>query len=317
MLRFARWFSRRSTAYGLAVLFALWGIWIFGQVFRDATQISELAFYFPSPVLLALLVGIAFWAWRGKRRGAAAFVLTLAVAPAVFVFGVENHFFAGAPAGSTGPTIRLVHWNVFHGAFGRTGVWKETLKEKADFYVISEPGDMDVDLLARQLGNDYSARRVAYMAIVARGRLQKPHWVAYGSGLVVYSVRWTFSNQQCNVFVVDLASDVLMPRDPRLRRLVRLIHQYQPDLVVGDFNAPRRSLALSSLPSGYAHAYDVAGSGWSYTWPFPVPVYAIDQCILGRRVVPARYRLVTSLYSDHRRQVLDFTMTEPDEAGKK
>jgi len=70
--------------------------------------------------------------------------------------------------------------------------------------------------------------------------------------------------------------------------------EYRPDLVAGDFNAPRRSRAISPLPAGFAHAYDLAGCGWSYTWPVICPLYAIDQCIVSNSVRPIRYELGAS-----------------------
>ena len=91
---------------------------------------------------------------------------------------------------------------------------------------------------------------------------------------------------------------------------------WEPDLVVGDFNAPRRSRALSPLPSGFVHAYEAVGSGWSYTWPVLCPLYSIDHCIVGQRIHPVVYNLESSWHSDHRRQVLEFTIKsklQPDQ----
>ena len=105
-----------------------------------------------------------------------------------------------------------------------------------------------------------------------------------------------------------MVSNVLVHRDPPLRQLIRLMEAHQPDIVAGDFNAPRRSLALDPLPVGFRHAYEVAGKGWSYSWPILFPVYAIDQCILGKRIVPIRYELASSIHSDHRRQILEFSV---------
>ena len=125
--------------------------------------------------------------------------------------------------------------------------------------------------------------------------------------LKIYFVLWQSDEVELKLFVVDLASSLLNARNPRLHELTALMMLHQPDIVVGDFNAPRRSLAISPLPDGFVHAYEAAGSGWSYTWPVPCPVYAIDQCILGRRIVPLRYDLETTTCSDHRLQILDFT----------
>lgn len=79
-----------------------------------------------------------------------------------------------------------------------------------------------------------------------------------------------------------------------------------PFWVVGDFNAPRRSRALCELPAGYRHAYDTAGTGCGYTWPVPIPMYALDHSLHSASIVPVRYTLESSVYSDHRLQIFDF-----------
>jgi endonuclease/exonuclease/phosphatase family metal-dependent hydrolase len=81
--------------------------------------------------------------------------------------------------------------------------------------------------------------------------------------------------------------------------------------VLGDFNAVRRATQLQSLPEGYRHAYDAAGSGWSYTWPVPIPFLAIDHCLIGPRIQPIEYVLGTA-HSDHRWQRLDFHHQSPE-----
>jgi endonuclease/exonuclease/phosphatase (EEP) superfamily protein YafD len=122
----------------------------------------------------------------------------------------------------------------------------------------------------------------------------------------VQEVTWTRDGQAVQLLVVDLPSEIHIHRDPLLREINRLIEQHQPDLVVGDFNAPRRSRALCELPDGYRHAYDTAGTGWGYTWPVPVPMYALDHCLHSSKIIPVRYDLESSISSDHRLQVFDF-----------
>ena len=112
-----------------------------------------------------------------------------------------------------------------------------------------------------------------------------------------------------HLLVIDLPSAINIPRDPLLREGNELIDQHHPELVVGDFNAPRRSWALCELPAGYRHAYDTAGGGCGYTWPVPVPMYALDHSLHSPQVVPIRYGLFSSVHSDHRLQVFDFAWT--------
>ena len=300
----------------VAAVILLWLLWLVGQMFRDGTWLTSLLFYVPSPALLLLLIGGSCYAYRANRRAVAGLLAGLALAPAVFVLCVENRLCTGRQDGPDGDTLRLVHWNVFHGHLGWDGIRSALQRRGADLYVLSEiPEKADIRATATSFGQDYSGIRISNLAVVARGPLREGEWLRRQGGVKAYGLVWQSPQGGCRVLVVDLASSLLLAREPRLLAVRELMVEWRADIVVGDFNAPRRSRALSPLPPGFVHAYEAAGSGWSYTWPLPCPVYAIDQCILGQRIRPVMYDLESSLRSDHRRQLFDFTMTRKDHQG--
>ena len=127
-----------------------------------------------------------------------------------------------------------------------------------------------------------------------------------------YFARWTSAEGPLLFLLIDLKSRPLFYRGETLDLVRERMTALQPDLVVGDFNTSRRSSVLSDLPPGYEHAYEAAGAGWSYTWHDAWPVWDIDQCILGPRIEPIRYDIVPTGVGDHRLQVFDFSIAEPD-----
>ncbi len=305
--------GRRGTRRWIIVLALLtWATWLLGQFLRDCTLLTSFFFYIPSPILVVLMSGCAFYAWLTRGRRVAGVLLCLALVPAVFVIFIENHFFTGRPDDSDADTLRLVHWNVFRGHMGWEEIVADLRQREPDLCVLSEiPIDADIPSTAASFGEDYCGVQFGNLAVIARGTLLDGTWLQRGGGVMAYGVRWQSPQGSCRVLVVDLAANLSLAREPRLLAIQELMVDWEADVVVGDFNAPRRSRALSSLPSGYVHAYDAAGSGYSYTWPMPCPVYAIDQCIVGQRVRPEAYALENSWRSDHRRQVLDFTLQSP------
>lgn len=287
----------------------LWLLWVVGQIARDRSIATEFCFYIPSPFLLALLAGAGAIALRRGAVRLAWISIALAVPPLIFTVAVENRLFASDRSKDSTDALRLVHWNVFRGRLGWDRTVASLARSEADIYVLSEvPDKAEIGKLAARLGDDYVAVRMGGMAVLARGDIATWREIDSGPGVRVYEVKWRWGDRSLDLFAVDLRSSLSKPRNPRLQRLRAVIEKYRPDLVVGDFNAPRRSLALCPLPTPYRHAYEVAGRGWSYTWPVPLPVLAIDQCIVGERIRPLRYRLESTACSDHRRQVLDFEL---------
>jgi vancomycin resistance protein VanJ len=296
----------RLITTAVTLLFATWFV---GQVFRDRIWLTALCFYLPSPLVAFLLAVIALLALWNRQRRMACIIGILALGPLLLLVAVENHWQSPSPPHDTGRHLRLLHWNVFGGAWGWDKVRQVLRDLKADACVLSEaPGEESLEDLAAELGPGYTVLRQENLAVLARGRLTLGEPLGTRDGRS-FSVLWDVEGTRFSLLVVDLPSSLTIARAPLLEDVRDAIVKRQPDLVVGDFNAPRRSRALSDLPTGHAHAYDLAGSGWSSTWPVPVPLWAIDQCIVGPRLTAHRYELRSTTASDHRLQVLDFSVS--------
>ncbi|MBN1419474.1 MAG: hypothetical protein JXP34_11900, partial [Planctomycetes bacterium] len=231
--------------------------------------------------------------------------------PGFFVAAIENRWTRAASAPpAAAQTFRLVHWNVWWGSLGWRKVLDALRGDRADIYVISEPPRLPAEEIAAALGEGYAGLVLeeGELAVFARGSLREERRIAGGGGRIFSLLDWRHEGASLSILAVDIEAHPHHPRDPILQELRRILEEVRPDIAAGDFNAPRRSRALSPLPAGFVHAYEAAGAGWSYTWPLPIPVLAIDQCILGPRIAPIRHELRTKLASDHRRQILDFAV---------
>ena len=310
--------TRWPRQHFVALATIAWLAWAFGQLLRDVNWFTGMCFYIPSPVLALFLAGgaVAKSCQAIRRRRPlwpSLYLVVLASAPAFFVVALECH----SPPTTAQPTperspderaVSLVHWNVLYGQLGWEGVEETLAGLEAEIYALSELApDTDVEATAKRLGSGYTGLRMENMAVFARGRLSDPRWVYKCRNMDAFQVDCHVGDgRPVRVLVADLASDLRVARNPLLKRFRRVLRREQPDVVVGDFNAPRRSRALRKLPLGYQHAYELCGSGWSYTWPVPLPVYAIDQCIVSPDLDVARYDLRSTRFSDHRLQQLWF-----------
>jgi len=288
-------------------------LWIIGQIGRDSNAMVALLFYIPSVAVLIAL----FTAWvihvRTGNRIAARLTIAALLVPTYVVFHLENQWWRPKESvtQSSSSVLRLVHWNVASGNFRWTSAARQLVDQKADVYVLSEvPSQHQVEAWMEQLGTPYDLQRFGPMAIAVRGTITEHDCLHDERDNIVYRVEIELSQSSLTLFIVDIyASPRSNPRNPVLQQLVQLIIDHSPHIVVGDLNAPRRSLALSRLPNGYRHAYHSAGAGWGYTWPVPLPVYSLDQCIHSGGVNPVNYDLRTTFCSDHRLQRFDFRIS--------
>jgi vancomycin resistance protein VanJ len=304
--------SVRDRAFAVASM--LLPLWLVGQIARDSSWLTGLCFYIPSAFLAMAFLGFGLIYALGKRHRKALLAVAISLPPLGFVGFVENRFFRPRPPAHPG-ALRLVHWNT-GGALSRSGARRVLLAQHADLYVLSEIGaSQSVRSFTEALGQPYQASVFGNMAVVGKGTLRPGGWIFNRNRAKVQSVVWEHAGRSATLFVVDLPSDVFVPRAPILEEIINLVERYQPDLIVGDFNAPRRSRALGELPTGYGHAYDTSGSGFGYTWPVPVPMYSLDQCIHASRVTAIRYDLVRSVHSDHCCQVFNFSVPRAGETA--
>ncbi len=309
------WNLRQRLASTIPVVSViLVAVWAVGQMLRDLNSFTALMFYFPTTILAMWLF---FLVWFSKRRRG--LYLALSAFPLAMLVLVENQwirpqipdadvagsskaneFRTSAQATSRSP-LRLVHWNLCHGLMGWEKQWRYLESLEADVIVLSEiPEPFDTTTLI-----GFDVLEVDGMAVACHGRMTKSGPLVRGGALHACHVTCHLADGTLEVLIADMTSNLRVPRDPYLRPFVKLLAERNVDVSLGDFNAPRRSLAFSDLPPGFRHGYDAAGAGWSSTWPVPIPVLAIDQCIVGPRLKPVRYELDSTFLSDHRIQILD------------
>ena len=295
---------QRTINGGAIVFFVLWCI---GQIARDQTWVTGLCFYIPSLFVGVLFAFLTFVRWRQKSRIGWIFLAIAGLAGFCVCF-VDNSIFGGLWVESQTPTSThtLVHWNVFDGQFYWQSGHNRLVAMAPEIIVLSEPPSPErVRALSEALGAEYDYQRFGSMAAIARGELAPNNTLADEENYEVNQFYWTFGGKTYQIFGVDCSSDIFHHRHPTLGKVNSLIAEHQPDFIVGDFNAPRRSLALQQLPTGYVHAYESVGTGLSYTWPWPVPMYSLDQCIVRQPIRIDSYELISGA-SDHRLQFLRF-----------
>lgn len=298
---FANWFWTN-------VAVGTFGIWFLGAVFRDSNRLTALFLLVPSLFVAVALLVAAPLAWLCRCRRHAIALALLSLGPLFSVACLENRWLPPPTPEAKPGDLRLVHWNV--GEARET--WPQALArlkgENADIYVLSEAYKKDKLLaLVNALGPGFQLFQVHQITAVARGGLRLVKREERISSRA-YFVEWASPRGKLLLLLVDLPSRPVYYHGGWLKKVSELVAAEKPDIIVGDFNCSRRSRFLAHLPEGYSHAYWRAGSGWSATWPAAFPLWDLDQCVIGERIVPVRYRILAGEPSDHRLQRLDFRL---------
>lgn len=278
-----------------------WLFWIVGQIFRDQSWVLALMFYIPSPALMAVL--LVFTAISRRRRFTEwRLFAVMALLPLFVMLIIENRWWPSQPHVNSVGSTRLVHWNICRTRMGWQSQKDALFSLNPEIIVLSEV----TDEVKEDDFEGFEVLKRSGLLIACRGKISLTGFVSVPSKLTVFHTRCELPGGPLTVMVADHVSCVDVWRDPNLRIMFQVMSGGNVDVLAGDLNAPRLSRAFCDLPDGYRHAYDVAGSGYSYTWPVPVPFLAIDQCLCGPQVQPVAYRLQSTMLSDHRIQILDF-----------
>lgn len=297
-----------DTGWAATALVVCAGWWI-GRIATDRVPSLIMLSYIPS-----LLVAAGGFIWlfltlRNRFKLLQLFVFATVAACLVKVL-VIDHRWHRAPAELPPQHVRILHWNTARGMLGVESVMRTINDDTPDIVLISEPP------------------RHEAMTNIAFYALGMKH-VYYGDGISIaahYPIKFIDNiimpaAAGWHVIVethagplefaaVDFVSRPSMNRRPAIDALARWIDQrtnHLPLVIMGDFNTPHDADSMRALRDRLDYAYEQRGRGWPYTWPVPVPLYAIDHTWTSQDVTVRDFQLKTAKFSDHKRQIIDIT----------
>ncbi len=138
--------------------------------------------------------------------------------------------------------------------------------------------------------------------LLAKGKIGPPWVKALKDGSKLSRSIVTIDGVDLHCYVVDIKSTITASREHALDELAKftLKSTEKPVLIMGDFNTPPESVHFNALRENYVNLFESAGSGYAATWPFPLPVLALDQIWINHRVTPIECGHQINSRSDHR-----------------
>ena len=301
-----------------------------GEILRDRSLILAMFMYIPlAPVGLA---AVALDLVRRGRSLRPRFALTIGGLVALAVGAVPMlGTRAPDPPAPGSDRVTLLHWNMQSG--GRLAAqsrWdraaEQILSRQPDVIVLSEaPPD---GWLFNTLHTNGRGHRTVHISnepgasywykplVCSRFPMQMEGRIAVRNG-VAMAVTVRVRGRPLRLLVVDGVSNVGVLRTPFLSDVAAACDAAAKagrpfDIVVGDFNAPGRSIgfdAVRSAAGGHKRASDYS-RGWRATWPMPLPVYDIDHVLVRSDTAVVGCDIFSSLRldTDHRGQYVTLAL---------
>src|SRR4030095_11710411 len=176
-------------------------------------------------------------------------------------------------------------WNLGYGRAGWDSIVEAIRGERADIIGLVEAqvrGPNPVRFW-RPRFPEYEVQALGRgLVLMVRGEVLSIRREEFGvrSRLAVAEVK--IRGRLLRVVLVDLEADWLSPRGPLIERARRaaMTPDGQPALILGDFNTPGDSVWFQGLRRDYVEAFEQAGGGMRGTWPFFLPLTALDQLLV-------------------------------------
>lgn len=283
-------------------------LWLIGWWLGDRQPPWLWLYYIPAPLIAAW--GLTDWALRmyraGWLRSGVTIGLTLLALSKTFL--LDSRWNRPTPPGPH--AVHVEHWNVAHAPFGYAPILRALDSDNPDIVIFVEAryaSDLE-ELAQKELGLPYTFQDQG-MAILSRYPFEPQGTLSLLNARAWWAIVQT-PGGPLHVLTLDLLSHPALERAPTINALTDWIQKNAdsaPLLVVGDFNTTRDARALNPLRKTLRHAYEAGGRGWPYSWPLPIPVYAIDHAWITTNITVHSYRLRASSMSDHARQ--DFTIS--------
>ncbi len=283
--------------------------WLAGWIMNEQPPPWLWLYFIPAPAIAAY--GLLEWAARHRRvsRARNVLVLTLTGTALFKTVAVDSRWNRPSPAPEH--ALRVVHWNVAHANFGFVPLLETLAAYRPDLVILSEARySQDVPFFSnRELGLPHTHQEKG-MILLSRHPFTKRENIPIMNG-EAWGARVFTPAGELDVICADIVSHPLLDRSLSLEPLGRWIKERNdatPLLLIGDFNTPRDARAFRAIREEMRHAYEVAGRGWPYTWPLPIPLYAIDHAWVTPDITVHRYRLRNAPLSDHRRQIFEISL---------
>ena len=301
-----RWLRQSLTAcasVGLLIRFTV----------KDRWPVADLLFYaLPLPVIACLLLAAgALSPRRGSLVGRVACFGGSAVLAGLWL--TQNFFHH--PCRQAASDFRVLEWNLGHGRGGWDPMVAAIRREEATVIGLVEAQTRGPNPVRfwRAKFPDHEVRAPGKgLILLVKGEIESIRSEEFGIRSRVSVAEVKIGGRPLRVVLVDLEANWLSRREPLIER-VRAAAEApagRPVLILGDFNTPGDSVWFDRLRRDYDNVFEVAGEGIAGTWPFHLPLLALDHLWTSKALRPVCAGKSVGRLSDHARVWAEIAITD-------
>ncbi|MDA1261746.1 MAG: hypothetical protein O3B75_02490 [Planctomycetota bacterium] len=303
--------------------------WMIGRVLTDRFAVIQSLHWIPTIIALAitlLCATILIWSsWKRCRR----LLWMIAFFQAV-VFLLQDYAITRTTPLSIAESdsaIRIVHVNVNWPGDNAKAIARKLSSSLLNLYGQTGPDVLFLSEYGQMLGTevvdmycpkDATAVSIGRFAVVSRLQIIEVIPLYDDTKSTAAFVRFASwkGNASWGALLIDVPSNPAIYRFKMLSDLrLRLDALKAPvaDIVVGDFNTVRGGEAIETFAPKMRDAFAESGIGYGATYPRVLPLWHIDQMLLGPRVTAKSYEVIDTGVGKHCMQIATIQVkTQPN-----
>ena len=144
------------------------------------------------------------------------------------------------------------------------------------------------------------------MLILTKGKIRSFRYQNISYQSKYNDIEIEFNEKIYHVILSDIISNPLASREKPIQTILGVPQSNERVIIMGDFNTPYDSIFFDGYKQRFHNAFHIAGSGFSETWPYGIPLLQLDHIWTSRDLKPLRVMKRYDFMSDHALLVAEF-----------
>ncbi len=283
------------------------GLLVIHFITKDRLRITSTVFYAtPLPVIIGLSCVCLYIDRQNKKLLFGLGIVTLALIaywPAVSykTQGVQN---------TPQKPLKVMLWNIgYPKDHPNSKLIRYIDQISADIVGIIELGDITNQAMEeyRSALQNYSIHNFGHeMLILTKGKIRSFRYQKISFQNKYDDIEIELNEKIYHVILSDIISNPFASREKPIQTILGVPQSNERLIIMGDFNTPYDSVFFDGYKHKLHNAFRSAGSGFSETWPYGIPLLQLDHIWTSPDLKPLRVTKRYDFMTDHALLEADF-----------